>query len=81
MTVNPIKSNVIHFRPKAVQRTSDAFKCGNNVLNIVDRYTYLGVILHEHLDYSVTVKAVNQSASRALGLLIAKCKGLGGVPF
>jgi hypothetical protein len=38
MTVNPIKSKVIHFHPKAFQRTSVVFKCGDNVLNIVDRY-------------------------------------------
>jgi len=32
----------------------------------------LGLVLHELLDYKVTVKAVAQWASRALGLLIAK---------
>ena len=42
--------------------------CASSRLNIVDRYTYLGVVLHEHSDLNVTVKAVAQSASRALGL-------------
>ena len=36
---------------------------------------------HEHLDFNVTAKAVAQSASRALGLLIAKCKSVGGMPY
>ncbi|CAG2218028.1 unnamed protein product [Mytilus edulis] len=35
----------------------------------------------EHLDYNVTAKAVASSANRALGLVIAKCKLLGGVCF
>ena len=35
----------------------------------------------EHLDFNVTAKIVAQSASRALGLIIAKCKLAGGVPY
>ena len=42
---------------------------------------YLGVILSEHLDYDIMTKYVVQCASRALGLLIAKCKTIGGVPY
>ena len=38
-------------------------------------------MLNEHLDLSVMVKAVAKSASRALGLLIAKDKAFGGMPF
>ena len=34
-----------------------------------------------HLDYSITAKAVAQSASRALGLLIARAKACGAFPF
>ena len=41
----------------------------------------LGVVLSEHLDYDVIDKFVAQIASRALGLLIAKCKRIGGVPY
>ena len=33
------------------------------------------------MDYTITAKAVSQSASRASGLIIAKCKSVGGVPF
>ena len=42
---------------------------------------YLGLVLSEHLDYSVTAKFVAQSATRALGLLISKFKQMGGMPF
>ena len=55
--------------------------CGFNQFFVVDRYTYLGVVLHENLDMNITVKAVAHSASRALGLLIAKCKYVGGLPY
>ena len=35
--------------------------------------------MHEHLDVNITAKAVALKANRALGLLIAKCKCIGGV--
>ena len=66
MDVNAAKSNIVHFRPKSVVCTQLKFMCGNNQINSVDRYTYLGVALHENLDYNITVKYVAQSASRAL---------------
>ena len=42
---------------------------------------YLGLLLHENLDFNITARTVAQSASRALGLLIAKSKALGGMPY
>ena len=56
-----------------------AFICGNDTISYVDNYTYLGVILTEHLDFDYMAKKVAQSASRALGLLIAKAKLFGGL--
>ena len=44
-------------------------------------YKYLGLVLDAYLDYSVTAKFVAQSASRGLGLVIDKCKTVGGVPY
>ena len=72
MTVNVNKSNIVHFRNPVARQTDRIFKCGNSILKIVDSYTYLGVLLTEHLDFKLTAKFVAQSASRALGLLIAK---------
>ena len=37
-------------------------------------------MLTDTLDYNVTAKHVAQSATRALGLIIAKFKALGGMP-
>ena len=45
MTVNVNKSNIVHFRNPSVKQTDRIFKCGNSILNIVDSYTYLGVLL------------------------------------
>ena len=81
MTINNTKSNIVHFRPQSVQRANFNFICGNDSLAAVDKYTYLGIVINEFLDYSVTAKAVAQSAGRALGLLIAKCKIVGGMPY
>ena len=51
-----------------------------NVAN--SQYTYLGLLLTEHLDYSLTAKNVAKAANRALyGLIIAKDKAFGSLPF
>lgn len=81
MTVNIAKSNVVHFRQNSIPKTNFVFSFGEILLSVIDRYTYLGIVLSEHLDYNIMVKCVAQSASRALGLLIARCKTIGGVPY
>ena len=80
MIVNCIKSN-IHFRNPSVSKTNFVFKCGDSTLHVADRYTYLGLLLSEHLDFEMTAKFVAQSASRAVGRLVSKCKLAGGLPF
>jgi hypothetical protein len=75
MTINVKKSNIVHFRSLSTPRTSFPFKCGT------DSYIYLGLALNEFLDYNFTAKFVAKAASRALGLIIAKFKQLGGMPF
>ena len=81
MSVNPKKSNVVHFRPNSEQRCDFEFKCRADEIATVDRYSYLGITLTEFLDYDITAKNIAQNASRALGLLIAKYKNMGGMPF
>jgi hypothetical protein len=39
------------------------------------------LLINEYLDFSTTAKMVAQSASRALGLLIVKCKVIGGLRY
>ena len=81
MSVNASKSNVVHFRPNSVTRTSFEFKYGVTSILTADKYTYLGITLNEFLDFNITAKAVAQSVSRALGLLIAKYKCIGGMTY
>ena len=81
MTVNSRKSNVVHFRPNSEQSSDFDFMCGTDKIGTVDRYSYLGITLMEFLDFDVTAKIIAQSASRALGLLIAKYKNMGGMPY
>ena len=50
-------------------------------MEVVDKYVDLGLLLTQHLDYSLLAKQVASSASRALWLLISKCKAAGGFPF
>ena len=81
MVVNAKKSNIVHFRNSAKPKTQHVFKLGTDKLDLVASYKYLGLILSEHLDYSVTAKIVAQAAGRALGLLLAKFKACGGMPY
>ena len=53
----------------------------DNILDIVPHYMYLGLLLTEFLNYNDMAKAVAKSASRSLGLLIAKCKVNGGFEY
>ena len=77
MIVSPTKSQIVHFRP----RSNVKFTCGSSDLATVDKYLYLGITLTEFLDFNITANIVSQSVSRALGLLIAKFKAIGGMPF
>lgn len=81
MSVNISKSNIVHFRPESVQRSEYVFYCGQSVIEYANSYLYLGITLSEYLDYGITAKVVAQSAGRALGLLIAKFKSCGGLPY
>ena len=81
MSVNIDKSKVVHFRGPSVARTNKVFVLGDNKIEIVPHYTYLGLLFTEFLDYDNMAKAVAKSASRALGLLIVKSKASGGFHY
>ena len=81
MTINENKSNVVHFRTPSMERTNHSFTCGKRKLVVTDRYKYLGLLLTEYLSYEEMAKYVAKSAGRALGIVIAKYKSFGGLPF
>ena len=75
------KTQIVHFRVgPATPRACYIFKCGDKLLETVDKYRYLGIVMNDFLDFNVTAKIVAQSASRALGALIYKVEINGGMP-
>ena len=81
MTINVHKTKVVHFRNQSIQLYNIPFTIDGKELDMVHSYKYLGLHLHEHLDMTFTAKHVAKAAQRALGLLIAKDKAHGGMPF
>ena len=80
--LNSKKTHIVNFRSSPdIARTNYNFKCGNMNINVTDKYKYLGLYLNEFLDYNMTVKAIANSANRALGVIMAKHKAIGGFPF
>ncbi len=81
MKINSSKTKIVHFRPESSHKPGVSYKCVKENLNVVYSYKYLGLIFNEHLDYQITAKMVVQSASQTLGLVIAKSKAYGGMPY
>ena len=81
MVINGTEPNIVHFRTPSVPRSDSVFTVGDINLYVVESNKYLRLGLTEFLDYSETAKAVAKSANRALGLIIAKSKAFGGLPY
>ncbi len=50
-------------------------------MELVTQYKYLGLLLTEILDYKATASMIVKFAAHALGLLNAKSKANGGMPY
>ena len=81
MKVNSNKSKVVHFRGTHIPVSDFIFRCGQEVLQAVCDYKYLGLLIHEFFDFTYTSQAVAKSANRALGLIICKAKAYGRMPY
>ena len=81
LKLNGDKSSVAHFRPKRQRRSEFSFHFGQNILNTVDKYKYLGILIDEHLTFEQCSKILSDSAGRALGGIINKFKSLRDVGF
>ena len=79
--INQDKSKLVQFRNPSTPLSKHIFNCDNIELSYASSYQYLGLLFIEYLDYGIMAKKVVQSASRALGLLIAKCKQAGGFAY
>jgi hypothetical protein len=76
-----IQQIVILLEHPMVCWTCTQYKYGDNIIFYADSSTYLSLVLKEFLDYNITAKAVAVQTSRALYLVIYKCKILGGVEY
>ena len=81
MRVNLDKTKLVHFRSPPTPKSKIPFQFGNVNIEIANQYTYLGVLLTEHLDYNALTAHVAKSANRALGLVISKYKAFSRLPF
>ena len=84
LKVNSNKSQVMHFRPQSITKTTYDFKFGGVSLSVVPHYKHLGVILDEHLQFCTNARTLAAAGGRALGKIYAvhkKLYGLGYSPF
>ena len=81
LRINYTKSAVMHFRNKGKRRSDYAFHIGTKTIEYVSSYKYLGIMLHENLDFNVTVDTLFNSGERALGSMISKIHSFKDVGF
>ena len=70
------KSQIVHFRPKRYERTDFKWKFGNVELKTEESYKYLGVYLHENMNFDFTSDILSSAGSKALGQLRYKLRFL-----
>ena len=70
--INTDKSKCIHFRKGRTSQTEHLFKIGNNILETVDTYKYLGVTFGFKGDFTTNSVILAKGAGRALGKIISK---------
>ena len=81
LSVNTNKTKVMHFRKSRKQMSDYVFKIGENALEFVTDYKYLGVVFNEHLQFKTAANLLSDSAGRALGMTINKCKVISDFGF
>jgi hypothetical protein len=81
LDLNLSKTKIVHFRQRYTPLTNFNFYYGTEAITKEAKYKYLGLWFHENLDLNFTVREVAKSASRALGVIIAKFKSSGGMSY
>ena len=81
LEANQGKTQIVHFRPKSLQRSSVEFNFGQIMLSYTENYKYLGLTLDEHMTFDDAVGSLAQSAGRALGSVMNKVKHCGHLGF
>ncbi len=84
MRVNVNNPKVLYHRVKGHPISELNFTYSNENIQIVSQYTYLGVIMDDHLDFNILTSTLASSVNRALGSIYTKfhnLKGLGCFNF
>ena len=80
MKINVSKSGVIHFRDKKqIKRCKEVFRIGEEVIQMVAEYKYLGVINDESLKGDTMMESVMENSRKALYGVNRLIRGLGNV--
>jgi hypothetical protein len=70
--INCEKSKVMRFRKGRTKQCDHIFKIGDNSLETVDRYKYLGVILHDKQNINVTLHITVKLYQRVLVVFLVE---------
>lgn len=80
VNMNKTKTNNYKQGPKTVQTYFNfTYMYESETVDVCQSYRYLGLVLNESMDYTVTCKCIAQC--RALGLFISTSKTYGGMPY
>ena len=74
MLLNVSKTKVLHFRRRNTPLTNYQFTFGNELLEYVNDYKYLGTSFDQHLTMETAKDELSKGSSRALSHLISKTK-------
>ena len=72
--INIEKTKIMHFRKLNVPCSENIFKLGKETVQYIDKYKYLGVYFSETRKFDYAITSLAESAGRALGAIIGKCK-------
>ena len=78
---NSKKSQVIHFRKQSKPLTEFNFKLGEELMELVNEYKYLGVMFNEYIDVGKMITVLANSGNRALGCILNKFNHLNGLTY
>ena len=81
LKVNSTKTKIMHFRNKKKPLTEHVFKYGEETLEVVHVYKYLGAIFDEHLTFEECAKTLAKAASRKLGHMFVLNRKLEGIGY
>ena len=72
MKANVDKTKIVQFRPRSTRQSiAKLFFIDYQNVIVTDSYTYVGVLLTQHMDYKLTAGQLARTASRAASKLIS----------